>query len=131
VPTTIVTAAYALLCFFGGFGAGRCCGAPVWEPVVRDAGRGAGDDSRAAPRRGLWTFGGVVGISWFVGNVALGSLYDFRFPAAMWLAVVAQLRAIAPLLMAANYLHAQIKPPPRPHRCEKTAADAIRGARGR
>ena len=57
-------------------------------------------------------FGGAFGVSWFVGSVAMGSLYDFSIPAAMWLAVVAQLLAIAPLLMAANYLSAQIKPTP-------------------
>jgi hypothetical protein len=34
----------------------------------------------------------------------------------MWLAVVAQLLAIAPLLMAANYLRAQIKPTQPPTR---------------
>jgi hypothetical protein len=53
-------------------------------------------------------FAGFFGVSWFVGSAAMGSLYDFSVPAAMWLAVVAQLLAIVPLLIASRRL-AQIK----------------------
>jgi MFS family permease len=118
VPTTIVTAAYAPLCFFGGFGA-ALLGSVLWgaglgahESVMQAAVTDMIEERRLGAAYGL--FGGVFGVSWFVGSVAMGSLYDFSIPAAAWLAVVAQLLAIAPLLMAANYLRAQIKPPQPP-----------------
>jgi hypothetical protein len=64
--------------------------------------------------------GSVAGFGELLGYtlryVAMGSLYDVSIPAAVWVAVVAQLLAIAPLLMAANYLRARITPtdpPPR------------------
>jgi hypothetical protein len=114
VPTTIVRAAYAPLCFFGGFGA-ALLGSVLWgaglgarESVIQAAVAEMIPEQRLGAVYGL--FGGVFGVSWFVGSVALGSLYDFSIPAAMWLAIVAQLLVIAPLLMAANYLRAQIKP---------------------
>jgi hypothetical protein len=39
----------------------------------------------------------------------MGSLYDFSIPAAAWLAVVAQMLAILPLLIASRRLRAQFK----------------------
>jgi MFS family permease len=118
VPTTIVTAAYAPLCLFGGFGA-ALLGSVLWgvglgahESVMQAAVADMIPQQRLGTAYGL--FGGVFGVCWFVGSTAVGSLYDFSIPAAGWLAVVAQLLAIAPLVIAANYSRAQIKPPPTP-----------------
>jgi MFS family permease len=120
VPTTVVAAAYAPLCFFGGFGA-ALLGSVLWgaglgthESVMRAAVADMVPEQRLGAAYGL--FGGVFGVSWFVGSVVMGSLYDVSIPAAVWVAVAAQLLAIGPLLMAANYLRAQINPPHAPTR---------------
>jgi MFS family permease len=118
VPTTIVATAYAPLCFFGGFEA-ALLGSVLWgvglgahESVMQAAVADMIPQQRLGAAYGL--FAGVFGVSWFVGSAAVGSLYDFSIRAAVWLAVVAQLLAIAPLLIAANYSRAQIKPPSTP-----------------
>jgi hypothetical protein len=120
VPSTIVAAAHAPLCFFGGFGA-ALLGSVLWgagpgahESVMQAAVADTIPGQRRGAAYGL--FGGVFGGFWFVGSIAMGSLYDVSIPAAVWVAVVAQLLAVAPLLMAANYLRARITPtdpPPR------------------
>jgi hypothetical protein len=40
----------------------------------------------------------------------MGSLYDFSIATAVWLAVIAQLLAIAPLVIAAHHLRTPLKP---------------------
>jgi MFS-type transporter involved in bile tolerance (Atg22 family) len=120
VPITIVTAAYAPLCFFGGFAAA------VLGSVLWGAGLGAHESLMQAavadmiPRQRLGAayglFGVVLGVSWFVGGASMGGLYDFSIPATAWLAVGAQLLAIGPLLMATNYLRAPNRPTQSPTR---------------
>jgi MFS family permease len=112
VPSTIVAAAYAPLCFSGGFGA-ALLGSVLWgaglgahESVMQAAVAEMIPPQRLGAAYGL--FAGFFGVSWFVGSAAMGALYDFSVPAAMWLAVVAQLLAIVPLLIASRRL-AQIK----------------------
>ncbi|MDE2448318.1 MAG: MFS transporter [Gammaproteobacteria bacterium] len=108
VPVTIVVAAYAPLAFLGGFTL-ALAGALLWgiglgahESVMQAA------VARMVPRQRLGTayglFGLVFGAAWFAGSAALGGLYDRSVPAAVLLAVVAQLCAVVPLIIAARAL---------------------------
>ena len=108
VPVTIVVAAYAPLAFLGGF-ALALAGALLWgiglgahESVMQAA------VARMIPRQRLGSayglFGLVFGAAWFAGSAALGALYDWSVPAAVMLAVVAQLCAVVPLIIAARAL---------------------------
>lgn len=108
VPVTIVVAAYAPLAFLGGF-ALALAGALLWgiglgahESVMQAA------VARMIPRQRLGSayglFGLVFGAAWFAGSAALGALYDWSVPAAVMLAVVTQLCAIVPLVIAARAL---------------------------
>lgn len=104
IPVTIITAAYAPLAFFGGFSL-ALVGAVLWglglsahESVMQAA------VAHFVPRDCLGSaygvFGAAFGIAWFLGSAALGALYDVSVPAAVALAVVAQLLAVIPLLIA-------------------------------
>jgi MFS family permease len=108
VPVTIVVAAYAPLAFLGGF-ALALAGALLWgiglgahESVMQAA------VARMIPRQRLGSayglFGLVFGAAWFAGSAALGALYDWSVPAAVMLAVVTQLCAVVPLVIAARAL---------------------------
>jgi len=113
VPCTIVAAAYAPLCFLGSFGA-ALLGSILWgaglgahESIMQAAVAEMIPPQRLSTAYGL--FAGFFGVSWFVGSAVMGSLYDFSIPAAAWLAVVVQMLAILPLLIACRRLRAQIK----------------------
>lgn len=106
VPVTIVVAAYAPLAFLGGF-ALALAGALLWgiglgahESVMQAA------VARMVPRQRLGSayglFGLVFGAAWFAGSAALGGLYDWSVPAAVLVAVVTQLCAVVPLIIAAR-----------------------------
>ena len=108
VPVTIVVAGYAPLAFLGGF-ALALAGALLWgiglgahESVMQAA------VARMVPRQRLGSayglFGLVFGAAWFAGSAALGALYDWSVPAAVMLAVVTQLCAVVPLIIAARAL---------------------------
>jgi hypothetical protein len=49
-------------------------------------------------------FGLAFGAAWFAGSAALGALYDWSVSAAVLLAVVTQLCAVVPLIVAARAL---------------------------
>ena len=108
IPVTIVVAAYAPLAFLGGF-ALALAGTLLWgiglgahESVMQAA------VARMIPRQRLGSayglFGLVFGAAWFAGSAALGALYDRSVPAAVILAVVTQLCAVVPLIIAARAL---------------------------
>lgn len=108
VPVTIVVAAYAPLAFLGGFTL-ALAGALLWgiglgahESVMQAA------VARMVPRQRLGSayglFGLVFGAAWFAGSAALGALYDRSVPAAVLLAVVTQVCAVVPLVVAARAL---------------------------
>jgi predicted MFS family arabinose efflux permease len=106
VPITVVIAAYAPLAFLGGFGF-ALFGALLWgiglgahESVMQAAVAQIIPHERLGSAYGL--FGGVFGVAWFAGSAAIGDLYDVSVGAAVLLAVVAQLLAVAPLLIAAR-----------------------------
>ncbi len=104
LPLTLVTAAYAPLSFLGGF-APALAGALLWgigvgahESVMQAAVARMVGRARLGSAYGL--FGAAFGISWFAGSAALGALYDRSVAAMVAVAVVAQVLALAPLMMA-------------------------------
>jgi predicted MFS family arabinose efflux permease len=108
VPVTIAVAAYAPLAFLGGF-ALVLAGALLWgiglgahESVMQAAIAHMVAHERLGSAYGL--FGLIFGAAWFVGSAAMGALYDWSVTAAVVLAVVSQLCALVPLLMAARAL---------------------------
>lgn len=108
VPVTILAAAYAPLAFLGGFTL-ALIGALLWgiglgahESVMQAAVAHMIPPERLGSAYGL--FGAVFGAAWFAGSAALGALYDWSVTAAVVLAVVSQLCAVGPLLIAARRL---------------------------
>ena len=108
VPVTLIAAAYAPLSFLGGFAA-ALAGALLWgiglgahESVMQAAVARMVAPERLGSAYGL--FGLVFGAAWFAGSAALGALYDWSVPAAVMLAVVSQLCAVGPLIIAAREL---------------------------
>lgn len=106
VPVTLIAAAYAPLSFLGGFAA-ALAGALLWgiglgahESVMQAAVARMVAPERLGSAYGL--FGLVFGAAWFAGSAALGALYDWSVPAAVILAVVSQLCAVGPLIIAAR-----------------------------
>jgi len=47
-------------------------------------------------------FGAAFGVAWFAGSAALAALYDVSIGATVALAVVAQLLAVVPIIIAAR-----------------------------
>jgi predicted MFS family arabinose efflux permease len=106
IPITVVVAAYAPLTFLGGFQL-ALAGALLWgigvgahESVMQAAVAQMVPAERLGSAYGL--FGAVFGIAWFGGSAALGALYDRSVTAAVALAVITQLFAAGPLLIAAR-----------------------------
>jgi predicted MFS family arabinose efflux permease len=110
LPITILVAAYAPLSFFGGFDL-ALIGALLWG-----AGLGAHESvmqaavAQMVPKQRLGSaygvFGAAFGVAWFAGSAALGAAYDTSVAAAVALAVIAQLLAVIPLLVAVQLLKA-------------------------
>ncbi|MGH8218368.1 MAG: MFS transporter [Steroidobacteraceae bacterium] len=118
VPITIIVAAYAPLAFLGGFLL-ALAGALLWgigvgvhESVMQAAVAHMIPSERLGSAYGL--FGAVFGVAWFGGSAALGALYDRSVTAAVELAVVSQLVAVGPLLIAARALRARYSDHPPP-----------------
>ena len=108
VPVTILVIAYAPLAFFGGF-ALALLGTLLWgiglgahESVMQAAVAHMIPQERLGSAYGL--FGAIFGAAWFAGSAALGALYDWSVTAAVALAVVSQLCAVGPLLIAVRRL---------------------------
>ena len=106
LPITVLVAVYAPLAFFGGF-ALSLIGALLWgiglgahESVMQAAVAQMVSRERLGSAYGV--FGAAFGVAWFVGSAALGALYDFSVKAAVALAVIAQLLAVIPILIAAR-----------------------------
>lgn len=106
VPVTILVVGYAPLVFLGGFSL-ALIGALLWgiglgahESVMQAAVAHMIPQQRLGSAYGL--FGAVFGAAWFAGSAALGALYDWSVTAAVVLAVVSQLCAVGPLLIAAR-----------------------------
>lgn len=114
VPVTIIAAAYAPLAFLGRFDA-ALAGALLWgiglgahESVMQAAVARMVAQERLGSAYGL--FGLIFGAAWFAGSAALGALYDWSVPAAVMLAVVSQLCAVGPLMVAARMLRRSSRP---------------------
>lgn len=108
VPVTLIVAAYAPLAFAGGF-ALALIGALLWgaglaahESVMQAAVARMVARERLGAAYGL--FGVIFGAAWFAGSAAMGALYDWSVTAAATLAVVSQLCAVVPLVVAARML---------------------------
>ena len=108
VPLTVATAAYAPLAFLAS-GALAFAGVLLWgiglgvhESVMQAAVAQMVPQQRLGSAYGV--FGAAFGIAWFAGSAAMGALYDRSVAAAAALAVVAQLLAVVPLVIAARKL---------------------------
>jgi predicted MFS family arabinose efflux permease len=106
VPVTVVVSAFAPFAFLGGF-ALALIGTLLWaiglgahESVMQAAVAQKIPHERLGWAYGL--FGAVFGVAWFAGSAAMGALYDFSVTSAVILAVVAQLLAVPPILLAAR-----------------------------
>jgi len=103
VPSVLIAAAAAPLCFFGNEML-AIIGAIAWgvalgvETSALNAGiaRLVPDRARATA---FGTFSAIFGIAWFAGSAALGALYDFSLTALVGVSVVAELIALVPLVM--------------------------------
>jgi MFS family permease len=98
VPLTVISAASAPLVFFGGFPL-ALVGSALWglgmgvqESIIPAAVATMVPQQRRPSAYGLFTAG--YGVSWFIGSVALGMLYDLWIPAVVIFSVVIQLIAI-------------------------------------
>jgi MFS family permease len=109
VPITFLVAGYAPLAFFGGFAAALIgtllwgAGLGVHESLMRAALAEMIPQERLGSAYGL--FGAAFGVAWFIGSAAMGAMYDFSIPAAVLLAILAQLLAIPPILIAARRIN--------------------------
>ena len=104
VPLTAITAAYAPLAFSGGFDL-ALGGALLWgvgvgahESVMQAAVAQMVPQHRLGSAYGF--FGAAFGVAWFAGSAAMGALYDVSIQAAVIMAVVAELLAVVPLIVA-------------------------------
>lgn len=105
-PLALIAAVYAPLAFSGRF-ALALGGALVWgiglgahESVMRSAVARMVPPQRLGSAYGF--FGAVFGIAWFAGSAVMGALYDFSIQTAVAMAVLAQLLAVVPLIVAAR-----------------------------
>lgn len=108
VPLTVITAAYAPLAFSGSFDL-ALGGTVLWgvglgahESVMQAAVAQMIPQQRLGSAYGF--FGAAFGIAWFAGSAAMGALYDVSIQAAVVMAVVAELLAVVPLVVAARAL---------------------------
>jgi predicted MFS family arabinose efflux permease len=100
----LIGAAVAPLVFFGGF-ALALLGTILWGVAlgIHDAIMTAAISTMVpehARARAFALFSAIYGIAWFIGSAAMGALYDVSYGAMVALAVVAELTALAPLLVA-------------------------------
>jgi predicted MFS family arabinose efflux permease len=104
VPATLATALFAPLVFFGGAVAATAgvllwgLGLGVHESVMSAAVADMIPASRRASAYGVFTT--VFGIAWFAGSAIEGGLYDISVTALVTVAVIAQLAALFPIMIA-------------------------------
>ncbi|MBI2935377.1 MAG: MFS transporter [Chloroflexi bacterium] len=98
----LVSASFAPLVFLGDFGM-ALLGAAVWgigmgaqESIMRAAVAEMVTPERRGSAYGVFNAG--YGVSWFLGSVLLGVLYDVSLPALIAFSMVAQLAAVPVLL---------------------------------
>ena len=98
IPLTLIAAISPPLLFLGGFwlalvGVGLWgLGMGVHESIIPAAVATMVPQQRRPSAYGIFT--GVYGISWFIGSVVIGRLYDISLPALLAFSVAAQLIAI-------------------------------------
>ncbi len=111
VPGLLISAVVAPLVFFGGF-ALALTGVLLWGVAlgVHDAIMTAAI-SQMVPEHGraraFATFSAIYGIAWFAGSALMGVFYDISLVALVMIAVVAELAALVPLLIAIRSLRAK------------------------
>ncbi len=122
IPVTLVTALFAPLVFFGGFGL-ALVGALLWgiglgvhNSVMSAAVAHMVPRERRSTAYGL--FMAIFGAAWFVGSAIQGALYDSSIPILVAAALVAQIAGVVPIWIAA-----------RQGRTEQGRADGVRPAR--
>jgi MFS family permease len=98
VPLTVISAASAPLVFLGGFWL-ALAGVALWglgmgvhESIIPAAVATMVPQQRRPSAYGVFT--GVYGISWFIGSVIIGRLYDVSMSALLAFSIAAQLVAI-------------------------------------
>jgi MFS family permease len=98
VPLTLISAVSAPLVFWGGFWL-ALVGAALWglgmgvhESIIPAAVATMVPVERRPSAYGLFTAG--YGVSWFVGSVAIGALYDFSLTGVVIFSLAAELTAI-------------------------------------
>jgi MFS family permease len=98
VPLTVISAASAPLVFLGGFWL-ALAGVALWglgmgvhESIIPAAVATMVPQQRRPSAYGVFT--GVYGISWFIGSVIIGRLYDVSLSALLAFSIAAQLVAI-------------------------------------
>ncbi len=98
VPLTLVSALFAPLAFFGGFGV-ALAGVALWglgtgvhEAIIPAAVAPMVPRERRASAYGL--FGAGYGLFWFLGSSLLGALYDFSVKTMVIASVVLELAAL-------------------------------------
>ncbi len=106
VPLTIAVALSAPLVFEGGFVL-ALVGVLLWGLGlgVHESAMSAGvadlvPSDRLAAAYGLFT--AAFGTAWFAGSVVLGALYDLSAASVAWVAMIVQLLAAVPILIAAR-----------------------------
>jgi predicted MFS family arabinose efflux permease len=115
VPLTIVSAMFAPLVFFGGFGA-ALAGVVLWgigmgvhESIMSAAVANIVPQHRLASAYGLFT--GGFGVAWFAGSAALGFLYAYSRSAVVAFSIAVQLAAV-PLFLVLRAQRAGARPAP-------------------
>jgi predicted MFS family arabinose efflux permease len=115
-PLTLLSALFAPLVFWGGFWA-ALVGAALWglgigvhESLIPAAVAPIVPPQRRASAYGLFTAG--YGVSWFIGSVLIGLLYDRSASATIAFCVVLELAA-SPLFLAVRRQYVAVRG--RPH----------------
>jgi MFS family permease len=98
VPLTVISAVSPPLVFLGGFWL-ALVGVALWglgmgvhESIIPAAVATMIPQQRRASAYGIFT--GIYGISWFLGSVVIGRLYDVSMSALLAFSVAAQLVAV-------------------------------------
>jgi MFS family permease len=110
VPLTIVAAVYAPLAFLGGFWA-SLVGVSLWglgmgvhESIIPAAVAPMVSPDRRASAYGLFT--GMYGISWMLGSIVIGVLFNVSLGAVAAFAVAAELAAVPLILIVRKHTKA-------------------------
>lgn len=114
VPLTIVAAVSAPLVFLGGFWV-ALIGVAIWglgmgvhESMIPAAVATMVPQHRRSSAYGIFEAG--FGISWFVGSVIIGKLYEVSIPAVIAFSVAAQLLAVPVFLIVRKQAQALASP---------------------